>query len=305
VFAALLCTILFSVSVICGHRSAKLIGGTEANFWRLSTAVVFLGVWSFGFGIGVKSEAFPVFWLSGLLGIGVGDLAMFYALPRLGSRLSILLVQCLSAPMGALIEWLWLGTALNARQIACIGVILAGVALALTPGKHIQLTRRELALGILFCAISALSQAGGAVLSRKAYAVVELYGEHLDGANAAFQRVLGGLFLAGPGLMLIKRREFWTAVSAPQAAAVEAAKQKWRRVWPWILFNALAGMTLGVSCMQWALKTTPSGVVLAIIAATPIVVIPFAYFFEGERPSLPSLLGGIVAVSGVIALLSR
>ena len=35
-FAAFLTTILFSISVVCGHRSAKLIGGTEANFWRLS-----------------------------------------------------------------------------------------------------------------------------------------------------------------------------------------------------------------------------------------------------------------------------
>ena len=38
VFAALLCTLLFSISITCGHRSAKLIGGTEANFWRLSLA---------------------------------------------------------------------------------------------------------------------------------------------------------------------------------------------------------------------------------------------------------------------------
>ena len=37
-FAALLCTLLFSISITCGHRSAKLIGGTEANFWRLTLA---------------------------------------------------------------------------------------------------------------------------------------------------------------------------------------------------------------------------------------------------------------------------
>jgi len=38
VLAAFLTTILFSVSVVCGHRSAKMIGGTEANFWRLTSA---------------------------------------------------------------------------------------------------------------------------------------------------------------------------------------------------------------------------------------------------------------------------
>ena len=49
-------------------------------------------------------------------------------------------------------------------------------------------------------------------------------------------------------------------------------------------------------------RTTPTGIVLAIIAMTPIVVIPFAYVFEGERPTTQSLLGGLVAIGGVVAL---
>src|SRR6266478_4349014 len=96
VLAAFLTTILFAISVVCGHRSAKLIGGTKANFWRLACATIFLGAWSFGFGIGLSGAAFPLFLLSGILGIGVGDVALFQALPRLGSRLCILLIQCLS-----------------------------------------------------------------------------------------------------------------------------------------------------------------------------------------------------------------
>jgi drug/metabolite transporter (DMT)-like permease len=58
--------------------------------------------------------------------------------------------------------------------------------------------------------------------------------------------------------------------------------------------------------MQWALETTPTGIVLAIIAITPIVVIPFTRVVEGERPTARSLIGGAIAVAGVIALtLSR
>ena len=36
--AALLTTLLFSISAICGQRSAKQIGGVEANFWQICTA---------------------------------------------------------------------------------------------------------------------------------------------------------------------------------------------------------------------------------------------------------------------------
>lgn len=301
-FAALLCTLLFSVSVVCGHRSAKLIGGTEANFWRLTMAAVFLGPWAYGFGIGIAGEAFPVFFLSGVIGIGVGDVALFQALPRLGSRLTLLLSQCFTAPFGALLEWGWLGTTLTPRQILCVLLILLGVGVAVAPGEHLKRTRRELVVGTLFGLLSAVGGAGGAVLSRKAYAISRACAQPIDGANAAFQRILGGLLIAGLCLLVVKRREFQIQARAPRDLVVAAAKKKWRGVWPWVLMNSLAGQTLGVSCMQWALETTPTGVVLAIIAVTPIVVIPLALLFEGERPTAHSLAGGAIAVAGVVAL---
>ena len=39
---AVLATILFAFSAVSGARVAKLMGGTEANFWRLSLATLFL-----------------------------------------------------------------------------------------------------------------------------------------------------------------------------------------------------------------------------------------------------------------------
>ena len=68
------------------------------------------------------------------------------------------------------------------------------------------------------------------------------------------------------------------------------------------MFNGLAGPTLGVSCFQWALQIAPSGIVLPIVSVTPIVIIPFAWYIEGERPTVRSLAGGAVAVLGAVAL---
>jgi drug/metabolite transporter (DMT)-like permease len=301
-FAAFLTTILFSVSVVCGHRSAKLVGGTEANFWRVAFATFFLGIWSYSFGAGLAGAALPVFLLSGIAGIGIGDVAFFQALPRLGSRLSTLLVQCLSAPIGALLEWLWLGTTLTVWQILCGVTILVGVGIALSPGAHLKLTRRELFSGVLFTLVAALGNAGGAVLSRKAYLIVHAAGERLDPVNAGFQRMFGGLFIAGLCLLAVKWRAFKTHARAPRELAAEASKKKWRGVWPWVLGNSLAGQTLGVSCMQWALETTPTGIVLAIIAMTPLVVIPLARVFEGEKITARSVVGGMIGVAGVVGL---
>jgi drug/metabolite transporter (DMT)-like permease len=116
----------------------------------------------------------------------------------------------------------------------------------------------------------------------------------VDGITAAYQRILGGVAVTALFFSYVKLRH-------PSASPAEK-----RKAWPWVLANGLSGPTLGVSCYQWALKTTPTGVVLPIVALTPIVIIPFARYVEGERPSWRSLLGGAVAVAGAAALaLSR
>jgi drug/metabolite transporter (DMT)-like permease len=74
------------------------------------------------------------------------------------------------------------------------------------------------------------------------------------------------------------------------------------KLWPWVLVNSLAGQTVGVSCMQWALENTPTGIVTAIIAMTPIVMLPLARIFEGERIAAREIIGGLIAVAGVIGL---
>ncbi len=301
-YPAFLCTVLFSLSIVSGHRSSRLVGGTEANFWRLTVATLCLGCWAYGFGIGLAGEAFPLFLLSGVVGIGLGDIALFQALPRLGSRLTSLLISCLTAPCGAVMEWWWLGTTLGWKQIACGTITLAGVAVALAPEERRRYTSKELAQGLLFSAVSAVGVGGGAALSRKAYALA--HGTHLqiDAITAGFQRVVGGLLLAGICLLVVKRREFRVQARAPAHLILEVSKKKWAGVWFWVLLNGLAGQTLGVSCMQWALETTPSGIVLAIISITPIVVIPLAFFLEGERPTAHAVIGGAVAVGGAAGL---
>jgi drug/metabolite transporter (DMT)-like permease len=359
--AAFLTTVLFSISAVCGNRTAKLLGGTEANFWRLCFAAALLAVYSHTLGSGLSGDAFPIFLVSGCVGFGIGDMALFQALPRLGSRLSVMLTLCLSSPLAALIEWWWLRTELSLAEIVCGLVILAGVALALAPVKTnrsrepevsgagfqpasvgllpeiesaagsrggrleagpTNLSRRpgtnhrsaqseesraprQLAWGIVFGLVASLCQALGAVLSRKAFAVTRLAGEHIDGVTAAYQRILGGVAVGAVLLLLVKRESVFGALlgGAPSPASKNPARHgRWRRAWPWVLANGLAGPALGVSCYQWALSNTPTGVVLPIVAITPLVIIPFSYHLEGERPTVRSLAGGAMAVFGAAAL---
>lgn len=299
--AALLTTLLFATSAICGYRTAKQVGGLEANFWRITLATIFLTIWAFTFG--KQFEGAPGwFMLSGFFGIGLGDTAYFQALPRLGSRRTVLLLQCLTAPFAALIEWMWLGTKLNLAEAVCVAVILAGVAIALAPEDHLKISPHDWKIGIVASVLGALGAALGAVIIRKGYAAIAEAGLSVDAGTTGYQRVLGGILVPTIAVLALKWRSAHAHGPMFEEKTWQVSREKWRRIWPWVLANALAGQTLGVTCMQWALKTTQSAIVAAIIATSPIVLLPMTRIVEGEKISLRSVLGVLIAVGGVIGL---
>jgi drug/metabolite transporter (DMT)-like permease len=292
--ASFLTTIFFSLSVIFGARSSRILGGPIANLGRLCLGTVLLGIWAHGFGEGLRGASLPWFFLSGVIGFGLGDIALFGALPRIGPRLSILITQCLAAPVAAVVEWLWLGTSLRRVDLACAAIILAGVAIALAPDRGSTADRRTFWTGVLFGIGSALGQAGGAVLSRNANGIAELTQFPIDGGTAAYQRIIGGVLMTLVAFPFLRR--------ASQPTEESPSSDRWRKAWPFVLGNALAGPTLGVGCYQWALRTTASGIVLPIIATSPLVTIVLSFFIDGLRPTRRAVWGGLLAVVGAVAL---
>jgi drug/metabolite transporter (DMT)-like permease len=300
--AALLTTLLFSISAICGQRVARQIGGVEANFWRICIAAFFLAIWAIFFGTNMRGEALPIFAASGLVGIGIGDTGYFQALTRLGARRTVLIVQCFTAPAAALIEWLWLGTKLNAGEIVFVAIILIGVAVAMAPGEHMAIPHRQMLMGIIAAIVAALAGALGAVLIRKAYAVAFAAGEHPDPGTTGYQRVLGGAIVPALILLVAKWRSARAHGGVFESKALDVSREKWGRIWPWVLANGLAGQTLGVTVMQWALEKTPTGIVTAVIAMTPVVLLPMTRVVDGEKIGIRSLAGALIGVGGVIGL---
>jgi drug/metabolite transporter (DMT)-like permease len=281
---AFLTTILFSISAVCAQRTSKALGGVAANFWRLLLATFVLALWAHTVGQGVSGTAFSLMLLSGVLGFGLGDIALYQALPRLGSRLSILLVHCLATPFAATTEWLWLGTNMSRMEILGAVLILSGVALALAPGKH-------------------LDKAMGAVLSSHASRLDARAGTPVDGLTAAYQRILAGLVVAAVFWLVVKLQDKSAERTSRNGDSIRSSRfLPPAPLWPWVVVNALSGPAIGVGCYQWALMKEKSGVVLPIVALTPLVIIPFSRYIEGERPRKRSLLGGVIAVAGVFIL---
>ena len=299
--AAILATLLFSLSAVSGKRLSHHLSGVEANFWRFLLAAFLLGAYAHSFGLGLGGGALGMFFISGIIGFGVGDYGLFRAYPILGSRLTMVMTQCLAAPFAASIEWLWMGETLSFGQVLAGTAILVGVALALAPSETTDVDRKHWKAGILWGLMSAFGQGFGAVLSRKALLVVEA-GVTVDGLSQAYQRVLGGLTVMAV-LLLFRKMRLRNGATIRTEVALTPVTMK--LLVALIVANTLCGPTLGVGAYQWALSSLPSGIVLSVVALSPLVIIPLAMKFEGERPTLRSIIGSVVAVAGVVVMANQ
>ncbi len=296
--AAIFATILFCFSAVSANRATRIAGSVEANFWRLLFATGVLAIWAHFFGGGMGGPAFGVFLVSGVIGFGIGDVALYLAYPRLGSRLTLLLVHCLAAPIAALCEWLSLGVGMSLGEILASGTILVGVCLALAPAENPHIDRKDLLVGGFFGVVAAAGQGLGAVMSRVGYAQNAQQGLEFDGMTIAYQRILGGLIVGVFTFLWIKGRQ---KVASRKSEKTEPFLPPRDSV-KWILMTGISGPTLGVACYQWALEGTKSGVVLPIVALAPLVVMPLSLWMEGDRPGIRAILGGVIAVLGVVGL---
>lgn len=298
---AFLTTFLFALSSVLANRSRQAIGTTRANIGRLLVGLVFLGVWAFTAGSGLRGPGLTIFLWSGVAGLGVGDAAFFAALPLLGSRITIMMMQCLSVPIAIAVEWLWLDTRLTPAQLAASAVVLTGIVIALMPTRQAPPRVAVRGFGAIFGVLAAAGQGVGAVLSRKGFALAEAAGQPIDGLTVAFQRLLGGIVLT---VAFYAAWDRWQKTRQPvaNAPAPGPVRTKPRGGWWWAIGHGFAGPVFGMGSFQLALALAPSGLVLPITATAPLFAIPLAYWIEGERPSRRSIVGGVIAVAGAVLL---
>ena len=288
---ALLATLSFACSAVCGQRLSRLLGGITANFRRLSlaTAITWLITLAL-FRETLEPDTFGWLLLSGFVGFGLGDLGLFLAYPRLGSRITMLVLSCSACILAGLGDWLALRTTLKVPLVCAIGLTLCGLLLALhRPNEPLRWNR-----GILFAIIAGAGQAGGQVLSRVAQEIARSHAAELPALAQTAQRLLGGWTVSLVSLFLLqaaaKRRE-----SAPE----EPAKRK-KHLHFWLFGAALFGPVIGVTAMQWALaELRSSALVSAITATAPLLVMPLARLTEGDRPSARAFLGTLLSVAGI------
>jgi drug/metabolite transporter (DMT)-like permease len=299
---ALLTTLLFALTAVCATQSALAFGPERANLGRLLIAVLLLGAWSHGFGQGFGGGQLPLLVLAGMIGFGAGGWCMFQAFPRIGSTLALLVVECAAALVALLLGWIFLGAAISPSQALFTALILGGLFYALAPYHLPGGSPASLWTGVGFTVLGALGQGISWVLTKTAFLNLLDSGEELGHLTAAYQRLIGGFFLA---LVIVVLSRAW-----PRGAAFAGAggspflRTGARRGGAWMLANALAGPVLGVSAMMWAIRSVGNpGLVQAVVATATLFSVPLSRLTENRRFRPNYFLGTFLALSGVGGLL--
>ncbi len=289
---ALLAAMLFAASAVCGQTLSRQLGGVTANACRITIACTLLGLltWS-RFPGQIHAATFRWLLLSGVLGFGFGDVALYLAYPLLGARTAVLVNLCLATLVGAVADRVFLGTRLALPEIAAAALTLVGVVLAM----HKRDEPFQWNAGLFLTLFAGTCQGVGLMLSRLAQGIAKSQHLKMSGPAQAFQRTLGGVLIGWIALAILR-------ASLKGRALVPASAQT-SKLPLWMLGASFFGPVAGVSIMQVALQQVDSSAIVSAITSTaPLMLLPISRFIDREKPTRQAILGSFLAVGGVVAI---
>jgi drug/metabolite transporter (DMT)-like permease len=234
--------------------------------------------------ISISPVSLGLLLLSGAIGVGIGDTVYFSALNRLGARRTLLLGM-LAPPIAAILALIFLQEQLKMSAWSGIMLTILGVGWVITErvsGKNERLEWR----GVMFGILAALAQAIGVILSRAAL------------VNTEITPLWSTLLRVAVGEVLLF---FWLIPQAPNVGLLLKPLQSKKVLWT-VIFGTFFDYLL-IYLQQMSLKFTAAGIAQALMATSPLFVLPFAVWM-GDQVTIRAVLGVIVAMAGVTLLFS-
>ena len=252
-------------------------------FLMLAAVSVMTGAW----------RDFPVstiqtLMISGLIGIFLGDTALFGSLKRLGpSRAAV--VFALHAPMTVIMGWFLLGEHLEVFTLIGCGIVTTGVIIAILGRKNheepqnIDSTHGRMRYGILLGLLGAFGQAAGAIIARPVMA------EGVDPVTASAIRVgIAALCLIFTGFIpnpLFRSKTTFTI-----------------KLLVLIIVSGFLAMGVGMTLFMYGLSIGDAGVVATLSATTPVLILPLLWINTGIRPPLMAWISAVVTLLGIVLI---
>jgi drug/metabolite transporter (DMT)-like permease len=305
ILLALCSTLIWSVGIFPFTQAARRLGANTLNHFRLLLAAVFLSATA----LIIDAENFThIFsanyfnswmWLglSGVVGLTIGDYFVFKSFTIFGARIGSVLNTL--APAAALL----VGGMLLNEHINITGIF--GMAVTITGVMGISFGRNErraipdhghgsMFAGIIFGILGAACQGVGLVLSKKGMMNVA-DGISIAPITATFMRITAATVTLFVFTILFGKIK---TVLAP----VFDNREKGIK---YAVAGTICGPFLAVTLSLSAIRYIDVSVAQTIFSLVPVSALLISFLFYKEKISFQSLIGVIVAISGVVILIWR
>lgn len=224
--------------------------------------------------------------LSGLVGFIIGDGMLFEAFVLIGPRLSMLMMSLVPI-ISALFAWLFMGEKLKLVEIFAILMTLAGIFWVIAEKNKTTQSQhgKKLALGIMMGIGGALGQAFGLILSKK-------------GLEGGFPALSGNVIRVTTAAVAIWLIAFFSGKTRSTIQSFSDKRASWS-----LAGGAFFGPFIGVWLSLISIKYARLGIATTFMSVTPIFLIPISRIVFGDKITIGSIMGTIIAVAGVAILL--
>jgi len=260
-----------------------------AAFAMTGGAALVIGGWKT-----IGADEFALLAASSLFGIIIASTTYFAAIYTAGPRTTALLFT-LASPFSLLLGYLFLGETIDMRQALGVGLVLAGIAMAVGLRRRDTVAAIEVSaagvasialkqstpawVGIALGIVTALGQALGSLMARPAMEA----GVEPIAAMAVRSGIAALFFLA---LVPLPFRFLHQPYAFRRSDAGIA------------IASAFFGTGLGMSLLMAALVTGNVGIVTTLSSMTPIMILPMVWLRSGVPPVTAAWIGAAIAVAG-------
>ena len=292
-FLALAAAACWAFGSLLSVEPSRHLGAFAFTRWRMF--LVGLMLWAATFALSglpaMSLDQVGAMAVSGLVGIFVGDTALFSAMNRLGPRRAGILFAT-HAIFSALLGFIVLGERMATQALIGGCLTVSGVMIAITFGQrktdnHAWETNQgRPAIGVALGLLAALCQALGSLIAKPAMA------DGMDPVAASAIRVSVAC-AAHVCLLLIG---FKAALPACRPSVPVLAQTA---------LSGLVSVALGMTLLLLALKFGDVGMVAILSSVTPILLLPLLWLRLRRPPAAGAWFGAVLTVFGTGLILSR
>lgn len=283
----------WAVGSVMSVMPSRHLGAIAFTRWRM--AMVALMLWAVvavqGSWHSFDGHAWGIMAVSGLIGIFIGDTALFSAINRLGPRRAGVLFAT-HAAFSAVLGFALLEERMSWQAMVGGLLTLAGVMLAILLGRHKDEThaweadRGHVGLGVALALLAALCQAVGSLIAKPVMV------QQVDPIMASAVRVT--VATAAHAVLLLTG---FRAARASQSPTLRVLAQTG--------LNGFIAMGIGMTLVLLALEKGDVGMVAILSSVSPILVLPLLWLQLKRAPAPGAWLGAVLTVVGTALILWR